>query len=91
VPLVPSFTSRFKKDVKQAERRGKDMARLRSVLSLLIDESPLPPGLLDHPLKGNWRGHRELHIEPDWLLIYKVEGRGLWLARTGSHSDLFAL
>ncbi len=79
----------FKRDVKRAEKRGKDMARLRIVLSLLIDAAPLPTEYRDHPLKGDWKGYRDLHIEPDWLLIYCVEGDQLRLARTGTHADLF--
>lgn len=59
------------------------------MLTLLIDGEPLPPRLKDHPLTGDWRGWRDLHIEPDWLLLYKIEGDDLILARTGSYSDLF--
>ena len=65
------------------------MAKLRHVLQLLIDAEPLPPRLRDHPLKGVWKSYRDLHIEPDWLLIYRIFGDELHLARTGSHSDLF--
>ena len=79
----------FKRDVKRAEKRGKDMARLRAVLSLLIEAQPLPTEYRDHPLKGDWKGYRDLHIEPDWLLIYRAEGDELHLARTGTHADVF--
>jgi len=75
--------------VKRAEKRGKDMDKLKAVLSLLIEEKPLPDRYRDHPLKGEWKGFRDLHIEPDWLLLYAVEGNELQLARTGTHSDLF--
>ena len=54
-----------------------------------VAAEPLPPRLKDHPLTGDWRGWRDLHIEPDWLLLYKIEGNDLILARTGSHADLF--
>lgn len=75
--------------MKRAERRGKDMGKLRTVLSLLIEARSLPAAYGDHPLKGAWKGFRDLHIEPDWLLLYRVEGDELQLARTGSHADLF--
>ena len=87
--LTPVQSGRFKRDVRRVEKRGKDMAKLRAVLTLLIEEQPLPASYRDHPLRGDWVGFRDLHIEPDWLLLYRVEGGELQLARTGSHSDLF--
>lgn len=65
------------------------MAKLRRVLLLLIEQRPLPAEYNDHPLRGEWHGFRDLHIEPDWLLLYRIAGDELQLARTGSHSDLF--
>ncbi len=85
--LVPS--SRFRKDVKRAEKRGKDMAKLRVVLNLLVNGQPLPAEYRDHPLRGDWIGFRDLHIEPDWLLLYRIKSDEVQLARTGTHSDLF--
>jgi mRNA interferase YafQ len=85
--IVRSTT--FKKDVKRAEKRGKDMSKLKAVVLLLLDDSLLPERLKDHPLKGDWVGYRDLHIEPDWLLLYKLTETELRLARTGTHSDLF--
>ena len=82
-------TSQFKRDVKLAEKRGKDMAKLRQVLQLLIDEKLIPPQYKDHQLTGSWKHHRDLHIEPDWLLIYRIDGSDLHLSRTGTHSDIF--
>ncbi len=87
--LVPVQSTKFKKDVKRMTKRGKAMAKLRSVLLLLIEQRPLPADHGDHPLRGDWHGFRDLHIEPDWLLLYRIEGDELQLARTGSHSDLF--
>jgi len=87
--LTPVSSGRFRRDVKRAEKRGKDMHKLKTVLSLLIEQQPLPARYHDHPLKGEWKGFRDLHIEPDWLLLYAVEGNELQLARTGTHSDLF--
>ncbi len=87
--LIPVRSGAFKRDVKRSQKRGKDMERLRSLLVLLIEGEPLPERYRDHPLKGAWAGWRDAHIEPDWLLIYRVEGNELHLARTGTHSDLF--
>ena len=87
--LVVVYSARFKKDVKRQEKRGKDMAKLKAVLLLLIKQEPLPQEFGDNPLRGDWKGYRDLHIEPDWLMLYRVEGAELQLARTGSHSDLF--
>lgn len=85
----PSYTGQFKRDVKLAEKRGKDLGKLRAVMQLLISEQALPRELNDHPLQGNWKPRRDLHIEPDWLLIYRVEGETVRFERTGTHSDLF--
>tara|TARA_A100001391_G_scaffold165892_1_gene125862 strand:+ start:493 stop:762 length:270 start_codon:yes stop_codon:yes gene_type:complete len=87
--LTPVRSAQFKRDVKRVQKRGKDMARLKVLLTLLIEQSPLPAAYLDHPLRGDWKGYRDAHIEPDWLLLYRVEGEELHLARTGSHADLF--
>lgn len=81
--------AQFRRDVKLAQRRGKDMSKLRGLILLLAEGSPLAPRYNDHPLAGEWKHHRESHLEPDWLLIYKVEADDLYLVRTGTHSDLF--
>jgi mRNA interferase YafQ len=85
--IAPS--GRFKRDVKRTVRRGKDLAKLTTVVDQLASRLPLPGSYLDHSLKGDWAGYRDLHIEPDWLLIYRVKDDELQLARTGTHSDLF--
>lgn len=82
-------SGQFKRDVKKAERRGKDLSKLRDLLLMLLKGEDLPAAYRDHALRGDWNGFRDAHIEPDWLLIYKVDGDELRLARTGSHSDLF--
>lgn len=87
--LTPVWAGRFRRDVKRAEKRGKDMAKLKSVLTLLIEQKPLPATCSDHPLRGEWKGYRDLHIEPDWLLLYRIDGSTLYLARMGAHADLF--
>lgn len=79
----------FERDVKRIEKRGKDMTKLRTLLILLIEREPLPEHYRDHALRGAWNGFRDAHIEPDWLLIYRIEGEELQLARTGTHADLF--
>ena len=62
---------------------------MRRLLEILIRQSPLGAQYLDHPLRGPWKGYREVHIQPDWLLIYRITGQELQLARTGAHADLF--
>ncbi|MBT9173562.1 MAG: mRNA interferase YafQ [Syntrophomonadaceae bacterium] len=85
------YSSRFKKDFKTIVKRGYDVRLLEEVLNILAQEEALPQKYLDHPLAGNYAGHRECHITPDWLLIYKIEREILTLSltRTGTHSDLF--
>jgi mRNA interferase YafQ len=87
----PDYSGQFKRDVKQAQKRGKDMQKLKVLLDLIIEEKLLPATYLDHPLKGNWRGFRDAHIEPDWLLIYKISGDVVRFERTGRHIDLFCM
>ena len=87
--LVPILISQFKRDVKLCKKRGKDTSKLRDLMLLLIEEKQLPPEYKDHPLRGNWKHHRDSHIEPDWLLIYKVDGNDLYFVRTGTHVDIF--
>ncbi|RYE50610.1 MAG: type II toxin-antitoxin system YafQ family toxin [Hyphomicrobiales bacterium] len=81
--------TQFRRDTKRAEKRGKDMSKLRSLVLLLLEQQPLPQKYRDHALRGEWSGLRDVHIEPDWLLIYYVEGDELHLVRTGTHADLF--
>jgi mRNA interferase YafQ len=83
------FSSQFKRDVKQSQKRGKNMGKLKTLLGLLIEGEPLPSIYLDHPLKGGFKGFRDAHIEPDWLLIYKITGDVVRFERTGRHTDLF--
>ena len=81
----------FKKDYKLAIKRGLQIELLETVIETLAMGNALPPENRDHDLTGNWRGHRECHIQPDWLLIYRIEGDVLVLtrSRTGTRSDLF--
>lgn len=85
------YTSQFKRDYKKAKKQGKDLAKLKKVLSLLQSQHKLPKVYRDHHLTGNYAGFRECHISPDWLLVYKIDTDQLLLilARLGSHSELF--
>lgn len=85
------YSSKFKKDFKAIVKRGYNTALFEEVLNILRTEKPLPEKHCDHALSGDYIGHRECHITPDWLLIYKKEKDmiTLSLTRTGSHSDLF--
>ncbi len=91
--LKIEYQGQFKKDFKLAVKRGCDIAELQKVISLLANEQPLPQKYREHALtnSGEYKYVRECHIQPDWLLIYKVQKDCLILKliRTGSHSDLF--
>ena len=83
------WTNQFKKDYKLAIKRRLDIDLLDN--RMLASGEPLPDKNKDHALTGNWVGHRECHVQPDWLLVYRIEDDllVLTLARTGTHSDLF--
>ncbi|MCL2629948.1 MAG: type II toxin-antitoxin system YafQ family toxin [Firmicutes bacterium] len=83
------YTSAFKHDYKQMSKRGKDLGKLKEVILILQAGEPIHKKYLDHPLKGSYKGYRDLHIEPDWLLIYKATQDMVFFERTGTHSDLF--
>ena len=84
-------TTQFKKDFRLAMKRSMKIELLEEVIAMLAMGETLPDKHKDHALTGNWVGHRECHILPDWLLIYRIEDEVLvlTLARTGTHSDLF--
>lgn len=84
-------TTQFKCDVKLAQRRGYNMDLLTQAIELLADGQPMPEQYRDHALSGNYAGHRECHIQTDWLLVYKKLDKEiiLELVRNGTHSDLF--
>ena len=86
----PIQGTQFKRDVKLNIKRGKDMSKLKTLMTLLIEGKPIPPEYKDHSLKGNWSHHRDSHIEPDWLLIYKVDVDDVYFVRTGTHADIFS-
>ena len=82
-------TSQFKRDVRRLQRQGREVEKLKRVLESLVEGEPLARKHRDHVLVGQYKGTRECHIEPDWLLIYEVSETEIVLIRTGSHSDLF--
>ncbi len=84
-------TGRFEKDVKLSAKRGKDLDKLKEIMCLLANGDALPARNRDHNLTGNYIHRRECHIEPDWLLIYKLDKdiQKIIFERTGTHSDLF--
>ena len=88
-----AYTSKFKKDVKAKRKQGADLSKLDAAILSLRSGEALPESMRDHTLSGVYRGHRECHIEPDWLLVYRIDKDALVLTavRTGSHSDLFNL
>jgi len=87
--LNPVYEKRFKKEVEKARKRGKDMQKLTDIVTLLIEEKPLPAKNKNHKLKGDYSEYWECHVDPDWLLIYRIIKKDILFARTGSHSDLF--
>ena len=87
--LKAAFTNQFERDLKRVHKRGKNKESLKNVMDLLISQKPLPKKQRDHKLIGNYKNRRECHLDPDWLLIYKIEGNEIFFERTGSHSDLF--
>ncbi|HNX77787.1 MAG TPA: type II toxin-antitoxin system YafQ family toxin [Candidatus Rifleibacterium sp.] len=87
--LKPIFTSKFKRDYRRLNSQGKELKKLEEVMIALQNQQPLAARYRDHQLYLNWAGRRECHIEPDWLLVYKVEENTVVFERTGSHSDVF--
>lgn len=85
------YSAKFKKDLKVCVKRHCNMALLQQIIDTLRIPDTLPPKNADHNLSGNYSGHRECHICPDWLLIYKQDGNELLLYRTGTHADLFGM
>jgi mRNA interferase YafQ len=82
-------SKQYDRDAAKARKRGLDLARLVAVVDDLRHRRPLATRLRDHALAGTWKGYRECHVQPDWLLIYRVDEEAVYLARTGTHADLF--
>jgi len=87
--LKPSYTNQFQKDLKLMIRRGRPVAKFKEAASRLISQEPLDARYRNHKLTGNFKNRWECHLEPDWLLVYKLFGDEIIFERTGTHSDLF--
>ena len=83
------YTKTFRKDTIKIIKRGKDLAKMQQVVEILAAGRKLNAKFKDHRLVGNYKGRRECHIEPDWLLIYQIQEDSIIFERTGTHSDLF--
>ena len=82
-------TTAFEKDLRRAEKQGKDRDKLEAIVNLLQAQEDLPARCRAHRLHGDWSGHWDCHVGPDWVLLYRVTSEELILIRTGSHSELF--
>lgn len=87
--LAIVYSKQFKKDIKKIQKQNKSLQLILSIVDILVNHQPLPKKYKNHKLIGNYSGYQELHIQPDWLLIYKITHDTLYIARTGSHSELF--
>lgn len=89
--LQVEYTNQFKKDLKLAKRRNKNLSLLNNIMQKIVSEEKLSITQRDHALTGNWHLHRELHVENDWLLIYRIipNEKTVIFVRTGTHADLF--
>lgn len=85
-------STQFKRDVRRSIKQHKLMTKFKTIHELLMSGMSIPETNKDHILSGNWNGHRECHIEPDWLLIYRIdrENKVIEYVRIGSHSDIFS-
>ena len=86
---IPVYTKQFEKDLKRCRRRHKNLDKFKILARTLLTGRPLDPIHRDHKLVGNYVGRRDCHIESDWLLIYKIDGKHLIFERMGTHADLF--
>ena len=85
------YSAQYRRDYRKAKKQGRNIASLREVIGLLANDEPLPEKHRDHAMQGNWKGYRECHVTPDWLLVYRKTNNGelfLVLARLDSHSEL---
>lgn len=87
--LQVRYSSQFRKDMRRLEKQGKDMGKIREAILILAQDKGIPSVYGDHSLKGEWIRYREIHIEPDLLLIYRVTEEELLLVSCGSHAELF--
>ncbi|MGH7600068.1 MAG: type II toxin-antitoxin system YafQ family toxin [bacterium] len=83
------YSSQFKKDYKKVKKQNKNLEKLSTVIDKLAAKERLDAKYRDHPLSGSWKGFRDCHLEPDWILIYQTTEEALILARMGLHVELF--
>ena len=86
---VPSYSTRFHRDIKRLQKRRKDFEKLKKLIQLLLADEALPPQYKDHPLRADWSGYRDAHVEPDWIVIYSANSTQVHFERTGTHEELF--
>jgi mRNA interferase YafQ len=87
--LIVLTTRAFERDLRRVRKQGKNLDKLEDVVNALQEGTRLPARFRPHVLRGDWSGHWDCHVEPDWLLLYKITERELILVRTGSHAELF--
>jgi len=87
--LQPEYSNSFKRDYKKIKKQNKDICLMKEIMEDLVNGKPLPPKNRDHALAGNYAGYRSCHIQPDWVLIYKIMGNMIVFSRTGSHSKVY--
>lgn len=87
--LKPAYSKQFERDLKKMLKQGNQGEKVKTVIRKLLSEDPLEPRYKDHKLVGQYKGRRECHVEPNWLLIYKKTSEEIVFERTGTHSDLF--
>ncbi|SCA64081.1 mRNA interferase YafQ [Chlamydiales bacterium SCGC AG-110-P3] len=87
--LTPEVSKQFKKDLKRSRKQGRDITSLRTLMEKLTSQENLDSKYRDHALGGNWKGYRDCHVKPDWLLIYCISSLTIRFERLGSHSELF--
>lgn len=85
----PEYSTQFKRDYKKAKARGKNIPLIKEVMDMILNGISLPASYKDHQLKGEWKEFRELHLESDWLLVYRIADCTVYFTRTGTHSDIF--
>ncbi len=84
-------TTAFERDLRRIDKQGKDLDKLETIVNIPQAREPMPARCRPHPLRGIWAGHSDCHVEPDWLLLYRMTDEALILVRTGSHAELFGL
>lgn len=87
--LLLHYSTRCRRDIKRSAKRGKDIGKMEQVIDMLQVGEVLPTRYRVHPLKGEWQGYMECHIEPDWLMVYQRHENLLIVMATGTHADLF--